>query len=349
MLLYIHIPFCDTKCPYCAFGSVTGQHKLHDDYFNALACDLNSQILKFKNLKIKSVFIGGGTPSAVNAKHYDEIFKIFKPFLNKNAEITCEANPNSADLKWLSKMRNLGVNRISFGTQSFFKDKLKLLGRTHLASDTFMAVKNAKKAGFKNINVDLIYSTKLDTKKRLREEIAQISKLKINHCSAYALTLEQDTPFEKKYEYKKDSAILAKFLINELKNAGFKQYEISNFGKPCKHNMGYWKGDEYIGAGAYSVGFYNSQRLYSIKNLKEYIKNPCKKEIEALSKDDLRLEHIFLGLRSTIGVTKTTLNNDEKAKAEILVKSKKLDYKNGKFYTRNFLLADELALFITQN
>lgn len=347
MLLYIHIPFCQSKCPYCAFGSVVGQDLLADDYFNALCDDLKSQISNLKKVKFKSVFIGGGTPSAVDFKFYEKLFAIFKPYLNKNAEITVEANPNSVNKDWLIGIKTLGVNRISFGVQSFYEDKLKLLGRTHSIEDVKTAVKNAKIAGFKNINIDIIYSTKLDNKKRLKEEISQALKLKIKHISAYSLTLEEKTPFENKFEYKKDSVKLSKFIINELNKNGFKQYEISNFGKICKHNLGYWQADEYIGIGAYSVGFYSNKRLYASKNLKEYIKDPLYRDIEILNHNDLIFEKIFLGARSCVGINKKILNEKQNQKIKILKKAKKVYEKDGIIYIKNFLLADEIALFIT--
>ncbi|MDL0089117.1 radical SAM family heme chaperone HemW [Campylobacter gastrosuis] len=349
MLLYIHIPFCESKCPYCNFGSVVGEKSLANDYFNALCDDLNHQIKALKNPKFSSVFIGGGTPSVIDFNFYTKLFEIFKPFLQEDCEITAEANPNSASLAWLLGMRNLGVNRISFGAQSFFADKLEMLGRTHGANDVKIAVQNAKIAGFNDINVDLIYSTRLDNKKRLEKEILSIKELGVTHISAYSLTLEENTPFAKKDEYKKDSAYFAKFLISEIEKSGFKQYEISNFGKICKHNLGYWQGDEYIGVGAYSVGFYDKKRHYAAKNLKDYIKNPTLKEVENLSDRDLMLEHIFLGARSIAGIDKNRLDESALKNAEFLAKSKKISQKNGKFYVKNFLLADEIALFISND
>ncbi|AQW86322.1 oxygen-independent coproporphyrinogen III oxidase [Campylobacter pinnipediorum subsp. caledonicus] len=349
MLLYIHIPFCESKCPYCAFGSVVGKDSKANSYFKALVKDLKFQISNFKNLKIKTVFIGGGTPSVINANLYQEIFDIFLPYCSKNVEITSEANPNSASLEWLKKMKEIGVNRISFGVQSFNEKKLKLLGRTHNAQDAKNAVINAKNAGFKNINVDIIYSTKFDNKKLLKQEIESIKQLKINHLSAYSLTLEENTPFYKKTQYQNNSPILANFIISEIKKAGFNQYEISNFGKACQHNLNYWKGDEYIGIGAYSVGFYDKKRLYASENMNNYIKNPLERKIENLSKDDLLLEHIFLGARSKIGIDKKKLSQEQLKKAEILKKSRKIMEKNGRYFVRNFLLADEIALFINEN
>ncbi|MGG7048140.1 MULTISPECIES: radical SAM family heme chaperone HemW [unclassified Campylobacter] len=348
MLLYAHVPFCESKCPYCAFGSVVGRDKMAKNYFDAMIIDFKYQAQKFamKKEEISTLFIGGGTPSAVNAELYEKLFDEISPFLAKDAEITSEANPNSATLKWLIKMRKFGVNRISFGAQSFFEDKLKFLGRTHSARQIYKAVEMAKISGFDNINIDLIYGTKLDNKKRLTEEIENVKNLEILHLSAYSLTLEPKTPFYKKNEYKKDSPTLAKFLINQIESIGLKQYEISNFGQVCRHNLGYWQAQNYIGIGAYAIGFLDDYRVYSPENLDEYLKDPCAKKFEHLSSDEMKLERLFLGFRSIVGVAASELSKEQIARANILKQAKKLDFKDGRYYARNFLLADELALFV---
>ncbi|PSM52542.1 oxygen-independent coproporphyrinogen III oxidase [Campylobacter blaseri] len=342
MHIYIHIPFCTKKCPYCAFGSYDKSFDMVSDYFKALCFEIKNY--KFK--EISTVFIGGGTPSSINSRYYEPIFEYLKPYIGKKTEITTEANPNSATFNWLNSMRKMRVNRVSFGTQSFDEKKLKFLGRNHSANDTKMAVFNAKKAGFKNINLDIIYGTKLDSKKMLEFELQNLLNLEINHISAYSLILEKNTSFENKPQFQKDSIVLAKFLFKRLNEMGFKQYEISNFGEICKHNLAYWKLENYVGFGAYAVGFNKNKRLYSPKDLIKYIKNPLQKEIENLDKNDLKIEHIFLGLRSILGVDSQILNENELKKAKILEKENKLSYKNGKFYNTNFLLADEIALFI---
>jgi len=340
------VPFCESKCPYCAFGSSDDEFKKVGAYFKVLCLDLNFQ-LKSQNVKeISTIFFGGGTPSAVNAKFYDEIFSILAPLCTTKTEITFEANPNSANLAWLKHVKNLGANRISFGAQSFFEDKLKFLGRIHSKEQIFKAVENAHAAGFKNINLDLIYDTKFDTKKRLLTEVESLKSLTITHLSAYSLTLEENTPFAGKKSYKKDSDTLAKFMIEQIQGAGFKQYEISNFGQICKHNLGYWQGKNYLGVGAFSVGFVNGTRYYAKSSIDAYIAQPTHREREILSQSELAREHIFLGLRSIIGVEAGRLNEAQKKRANLLVENEKLLFKNGKFYNPNFLLSDEIALFI---
>lgn len=345
--IYIHIPFCTSKCPYCAFGSYTDSFKKQKLYFDALKFEIEHFITQNSNLKISTIFIGGGTPSAILAEYYYDIFEILTLFFRKNIEITTEANPNSASLKWLSMMRNLGVNRISFGAQSFDEKKLNFLGRNHSERDIFNAVQNAKIVGFANINVDIIYASKFDTKKALEREIFALEKLKIQHVSAYSLTLEENTPFFGKFNFTKSSVNLARFLFKSLGEIGFKQYEISNFGKTCSHNLAYWKQLDYVGFGAHSVGFSKNKRFYAPSNLDQYIANPLQKNIENLSKKDLNIERIFLGARSIVGIKANLLNEKELENAKFLLKKGKLTLKNGKFYNPNFLLADEIALFIT--
>ena len=340
------MPFCESKCPYCAFGSSDDEFSKVSAYFKALCLDLKFQ-LKSQNVKeISTIFFGGGTPSAVNAKLYDEIFSILAPLCTPKTEITLEANPNSANLAWLKHVKNLGANRISFGAQSFFEDKLKFLGRIHSKEQIFKAVENAHTAGFKSINLDLIYDTKFDTKKRLLAEVESLKSLAITHLSAYSLTLEENTPFAGKKSYKKDSDTLAKFMIEQIQRAGFKQYEISNFGEICRHNLGYWQGKNYLGVGAFSVGFVDDTRYYAKNSIDAYITQPTHREREILSPSELVREHIFLGLRSMVGVEAGRLSEAQKKRANLLVENEKLLFKEGKFYNPNFLLSDEIALFI---
>ncbi|MCI6989094.1 MAG: radical SAM family heme chaperone HemW [Campylobacter sp.] len=341
--IYIHIPFCNSKCPYCAFGSLVGKNALFDKYFKALKLEIKQA--KFD--EISTIFIGGGTPSVVDSRFYAEIFEILSESLARNAEISTEANPESVSESWLRDMKSLGINRISFGTQSFDDKKLKFLGRIHSRDDIFKSVEMAKKAGFENINADFIYATKFDDEKFLKREIKALLSLNTTHISAYSLTLEENTPFFGKTNFCNDDENLAKFVINELENGGFKQYEISNFGEICKHNFSYWNGEKYYGFGAWAVGFDGKKRIYSPKNLDEYILNPLQKTYENLSDDDLRLEKIFLGSRSVIGIDEMILSPKMRERAEILCENGLLKKQKKRYFSCDFLLADEIALFIS--
>ena len=300
------------------------------------------------NQSIESVFIGGGTPSTVSPKLYAPIFKKLQPYLNPHAEITSEANPNSASQEWLLGMWELGVNRISFGVQSFDENKLKLLNRNHSPQQAKDAIAHAKDIGFENISLDLIYATLGDTKELLQNDLNTAKNLPINHISAYALTIEEGTPFEKKPQMAKEKLSLTNWLFNEILACGFKQYEISNFGSyQSKHNLGYWKYKDYIGLGSGAVGKLKNQRFYPTSNVENYIKNHLDISIETLLEEDIKMEKIFLGFRSIIGVDKEIFTKEELIRAKILVDEKKLHYKNGIFYNNDYLLADEIALFLS--
>ncbi|MCR4942161.1 MAG: radical SAM family heme chaperone HemW [Campylobacter sp.] len=349
MLLYVHIAFCKSKCPYCAFGSVTDKNELKKDYFKALIKDFKNEV-SIHNIKaksIQSVFFGGGTPSACDAGLYEDLFYEISPYLDDDCEITSEANPNSASLDWLKQMRNFGVNRISFGAQSFDEKKLKFLGRIHGKKEIYDAVQNARISGFDNINLDIIYASKFDTKKLLITELENLEILKPDHVSAYSLTLEPNTKFYNKNHYVKDSPILAKFFIDQICKLGLKQYEISNFGRICKHNLGYWQRKQYLGIGAFSIGCINNVRYYAKEDIKLYLKQTTKKRREFLSKEDLHTEMLFLGARSCVGIPQNELNLKEYKNAEILRQNGKLRLENGRYILNNFLIADEIVLFIT--
>ena len=316
----------------------------------ALLIQLDFELARFKtqNKKIESVFIGGGTPSTVEPKLYEPIFNKLKPYLEDGIEITSEANPNSATYEWLEGMYQLGVNRISFGVQSFDKEKLKILNRAHTSAQAKKAITDAKKIGYKNLSLDLIYATLGDTKELLESDLQTAFTLPINHLSAYALTIEEGTPFESKPYMSKETLELTSWLFDTISKHDFKQYEISNFGSyKSRHNLGYWEYKDYIGLGSGAVGKLNLERFYPTGIVENYIKNPLDIKTETLSDEDKKIEQIFLGLRSCTGIKKGILNKDELKKAELLVDEKKLIYKNDTFYNLDYLLADEIALFIS--
>ncbi len=350
MLLYIHIPFCDSKCHYCAFNSYVDKFHLKEEYMEALCRQLEFELKRFNTAPkdIESIFIGGGTPSTVAPKLYEKLFEMIKPYMGENIEITSEANPNSATDEWLKGMRKLGVNRISFGVQSFDDAKLKLLNRAHSSSQAKEAILNAKKTGFENISLDLIYATLGDTKELLENDLKTAFSLPINHLSAYALTIEEGTPFEKKPQMSKERLKLTSWFFKKITDFGFEQYEISNFGTyKSTHNLGYWRYKDYIGLGSGAVGKLNMQRYYPTADIEKYIEDPLNIKTEELEPKDKKTEQIFLGLRSSVGVKKSILNPDELKRALLLVQENKLIIKNDTFYNKEYLLADEIALFIS--
>ncbi len=349
MLVYLHIPYCDSKCHYCSFNSYVDKFDTRNEYMQALYRQLSFELKRFNTQKkqIKTLFIGGGTPSTVDPELYKPIFKLLEPYLQDDIEITTEANPNSATKEWLKGMKELGVNRVSFGVQSFNSNKLKALNRAHTPQQAKEAIIYAKEIGFEHLSLDLIYNYQGDTKALLKNDIKLAFELPIDHISAYELTIEDGTKFSSTPEVRQENEDLAFFVADEIKKRGFTHYEISNFGSyQSRHNKGYWELEDYIGAGAGAVGFLKDTRYYPQTHIESYINNPLHIKEEALSEDELLTEKIFLGLRSSIGVQKSLLSEKMIEKAQTLCEKKKLRCDGTHYYNDNFFLSDELALYI---
>lgn len=315
----------------------------------ALHKQLDYELKRFGATKenIETLFIGGGTPSTVSAELYRPIFALLEPYMQKNAEITTEANPNSATKEWLKGMKKLGVNRVSFGVQSFNAEKLKNLNRAHNPEQAKEAIITADTLGFEHISLDLIYNYKGDTKPLLLDDIETAFSLPIDHISAYELTIEDGTKFASSPEVRQEDENLAFFVSKEIEKRGFKAYEISNFGNyQSKHNKGYWAIKNYIGVGAGAVGFLKNTRYYPQTNIEAYIQNPLQIQDEHLSLEELLTERLFLGLRSSIGIRKSLLSEEMRQKADFLCSEKKLLSNTTHYYNNNFFLSDELALYI---
>jgi len=350
-LLYIHIPFCDSKCNYCAFNSYTNLNHLKKIYFEALKKQWNFEKKDIDN--IYTVFIGGGTPSTMPISFYEKLFSLLSPYLSNTKEITIECNPN-VSYEWLKEIKNMGVTRISFGVQSFNKEKLKFLNRNHSPKQAINAVENAFKAGFENINLDLIYSTTMDTKNLLENDIKTAFSLPVTHISAYSLTIEKNTKWEGDFSKRKYNEDMEIWFIEKIKEKFF-QYEISNFGNPCLHNLGYWEGKEYTAIGAGAVGFkkckmknekLKMKRYYTKQDVYKYLKNPTKYKFEHLFDEDIKKEKVFLGLRSIVGFDESILNEEEKKRVDILISENKLIKKENRIFSKDFLLADAITNFI---
>jgi len=317
----------------------------------ALHKQLSFELQHFEAQKnsIKTLFIGGGTPSTVTPELYAPIFELLKPYLKNNAEITTEANPNSATRSWLNGMKALGVNRVSFGVQSFNENKLKKLNRAHTPKQAKESIVTAHQLGFEHLSLDLIYNYKEDTKELLLSDIKQAFELPIDHISAYELTIEDGTKFSTTPEVRQDDENLAFFVAEQIKKRSFKHYEISNFGTyQSRHNKGYWELENYIGAGAGAVGFLKDTRYYPQTDIDLYISDPLNITKEHLTPDELLTEKIFLGLRSCIGIEKSILSNIMIKKAQILCEENKLTEGETHYYNPNFFLSDELALYILE-
>ena len=276
MELYVHIPFCVQKCKYCDFLSGNYDVKLRERYTYALISEIESFKDRFKDETITSVYIGGGTPTYLEVVFMQRILDaIFTNFnISKDAEISMECNPGTGSLEAFKIYRHLGVNRLSIGLQSANDDELELLGRVHDYAKFDQTYREAQLAGFDNINVDLMSGLPFQTWNKLSNTLKKVVKLKPQHISLYSLIIEEGTEFYEKYgedvkRREKDLDTIAlpdlddeyELLQNAkdyLEEAGYHQYEISNFakeGKECKHNIGYWKRVPYLGVGLGAASF----------------------------------------------------------------------------------------------
>ena len=326
--LYIHIPFCESKCYYCDFYSVTNSSMdLKEKYIQALVKELNFNIKNMNGFKFDTVFIGGGTPSIIDVNHYKILFEFMKKnkLIKNNAEITMEVNPKSRGLDYLSKIKEIGVNRLSIGIQTFNDKILKLIGRNHNKKEAEKFLRNSTQAGFKNISCDLIFNLPLQRYHHIEKDISILEKNNVKHISLYSLKVNPDTKMKsivEKDPYRlmdedEERAIYYKSR-DLLSKKNYMQYEISNFSikdYESKHNLKYWNRQEYFGIGASAHSFINRRRFSNISNVEKYIER-IDKGVSALDfeefieKDELAWEYLILGLRKTEGISIRKFEND---------------------------------------
>lgn len=308
--LYIHIPWCIQKCPYCDFNSHAVKSETPEQhYIDVLLADLK-QDLEFLDTdrSVSSIFIGGGTPSLFSAESFDRLLTGVSrliPF-RKNLEITLEANPGTFESQKFAEYRAIGINRLSIGIQSFNDHHLKILGRIHSAKETLTAVEIAHQAGFKNLNLDLMFGLPKQTSQEMLNDIQTAINLKPSHISFYQLTLEPNTYFHKfPPKLPKDDLIFSGQTQCQqlLADSGYMQYEISayaNKNAACQHNINYWTFGDYIGIGAGAHGKISQQRIIirtvKPKKPEQYLNNPTAK-ITKISLHELPLEFIMNQLR----------------------------------------------------
>lgn len=278
--LYIHVPFCLKKCPYCHFYSVYPQAKLLKDFTEALL--LHLEMAKIEPIKLISIYFGGGTPSLMPASFFENILSKIAEKINipQKTEITLEANPSEMELGKFKAFRKLGINRLSIGMQSFDDSLLKVLKRTHNAKAGEKAIYIARKAGFENISCDLMYDIPYQTEESFLKTVKKTVGLPISHISLYNLVFEENTPFYNQKELQthvlkeKDSLNCLKKALAIFEKANFKQYEISAFakkGQASKHNLGYWTGRPFWGFGPSAFSYMDGKRFQNSASLKEYI------------------------------------------------------------------------------
>lgn len=313
--LYVHIPFCVRKCQYCDFLSGPSDEETKDRYIEALLKEIRAAE-HTEDYEIVSVFIGGGTPSALKAEAIASIMRTLQEqfFFCEDAEVTIEANPGTVDLEKLTIYRNVGINRLSLGLQSTDAEELKLLGRIHSYEEFLKSYEWAREAGFSNINIDLMFAIPGQTGEAWRQHLYQVAELNPEHISAYSLIIEEGTPFaeqnldlpdeDTEYQMYEDTAEI-------LERYGYRQYEISNYAKQgymCRHNAGYWQRREYLGFGLGASSLYGGMRFSNTHQMQEYLKesrNPdqIRKDVTVLSRNERIEEFMFLGFRMTEGIS----------------------------------------------
>ena len=313
--LYVHIPFCVRKCQYCDFLSGPSDEETKDRYIEALLKEIRTAE-HTEDYEIVSVFIGGGTPSALKAEAIASIMRTLQEqfFFCEDAEVTIEANPGTVDLEKLTIYRNVGINRLSLGLQSTDAEELKLLGRIHSYEEFLKSYEWAREAGFSNINIDLMFAIPGQTGEAWRQHLYQVAELNPEHISAYSLIIEEGTPFaeqnldlpdeDTEYQMYEDTAEI-------LERYGYRQYEISNYAKQgymCRHNAGYWQRREYLGFGLGASSLYRGMRFLNTRRMQEYLKesrNPdqIRQDVTVLSRNERIEEFMFLGLRMTEGIS----------------------------------------------
>lgn len=314
--IYLHIPFCKTRCIYCDFYSTT-RSELKTRYVRALCSELEMRKEYLKEERVETIYFGGGTPSQLEEGDFRQLFETIQKCYGMESchEITLEANPDDLSKEYLQMLSTLPFNRLSMGIQTFDDATLKLLKRRHDARTAIEAVDRCRQAGFSNISIDLIYGLPGETKERWENDLRQAIDLNVEHISAYHLIYEEDTPIYKMLkqhqvsEVDEDSSLeFFTLLIERLQKAGFEHYEISNFcrpGKHSRHNTSYWQGIPYLGCGPSAHSFDGMTREWNVSSIDLYIKGIEKNrrtfEIEYLDQATRYNEFIITTIRTVWG------------------------------------------------
>lgn len=319
--LYIHIPFCEKRCSYCDFYTLAQRESAIPEYLNALKQEIQiySEETLIKQILFRTLYFGGGTPSLLDAGQIASILDcIFSTFnFESDPEVTLEVNPGTAGLEKLKRYRHAGINRLSLGIQSFQPRELKFLDRIHTVEEALNCFSNARKAGFENISIDLIFALPEQTLCDWKNNLEKAVKLEPNHISAYNLTYEEGTPLSVLLTNGKSKMCSEQMqrkmyltTIDFLEANGLLHYEISNFAKTgyeSRHNQKYWDGSPYLGLGTSAHSFFAGRRFWNVSNLQAYITSLSKNKLplggeEYLGVNQASFEKVFLGLRQRRGM-----------------------------------------------
>lgn len=325
MELYIHIPFCVKKCDYCDFLSFAADEQTQKSYVAALQKEIAFYGAKYKDRRITTIFIGGGTPSWLKEDYMQAIMETVYHYFSveQDAEITIECNPGTITEHKFEVYRRIGINRLSIGLQSVHNEELKILGRIHTFEQFLKTYDMARKHGFSNINIDLMSSLPGQTPEIFCDSLYQVLKLKPEHISVYSLIIEKGTPFYELYRFdavrqaagmqteslptEEEEYQTTKMTQHILKEAGYHWYEVSNFAKPgyeCRHNIGYWKRVDYLGVGLGASSLIDNVRYSNTRDLYTYLSVPADSLHETaaqITRNEQMEEFMFLGLRMRDG------------------------------------------------
>lgn len=317
--IYIHIPFCTNKCFYCDFNSYVLKDQPVMDYLRALDREMELTVRETPPGEIKTIFVGGGTPTVLNPQEMDYFLNSVRrhfPNWAEDIEFTMEANPGTTDAEKLTVMKAGGVNRVSFGVQAFQNELLSGIGRIHNTDDVYRSLENARSAGIHNLSIDLMFGLPNQTVEMLEYSVTRALELGLPHYSIYSLKVEENTLFHTLFQKnqlplpgEEDELNMYLLLMDRMKAAGYKQYEISNFAKPgyeSRHNITYWRNEDYYGLGAGAHGYVKRQRHMNIKGVNPYVeaanlKLPRLEQI-SVSKEEAMEDFVMVGLRMLDGI-----------------------------------------------
>lgn len=312
--IYVHIPFCVQKCLYCDFLSAPASDEVRARYVDRLIREIREESTSYVNYKVKTIFLGGGTPSVLEPAQITEVLNSLHEnySLEKDCEITIEVNPGTCSKERADAWRNAGINRVSIGLQSLDDMELKALGRIHSADEFYETYEKLVKTGFNNINIDLMTAIPGQTMASCCKTLRAVTTLNPApvHISAYSLIIEEGTPFFENMPVLPDEDTereMYKITSDILYESGYQRYEISNYAKPgfaCRHNKVYWQRGNYAGFGIGAASLVENVRFANGRDLKRYLENgPVKENRQELSREEQMEEFMFLGLRMTQGVS----------------------------------------------
>lgn len=305
--VYIHIPFCSSICSYCDFCKFIYNDEWASKYLDFLNNEINEY---YEDETVKSIYIGGGTPSSLSECNLNKLFEIVSHIkLKEYGEFTFECNINDINESMLKILKSNGVNRLSIGIESFNKNNLRFLNRKHNKKEIFESIKLAKSLGFENISVDLIYALPIESMLTLKNDVSNILKLKVEHISTYSLIIEDHTvlknkkiePIDEDLDYK-----MYKYICKVLKKKGYNHYEVSNFGLngyESVHNLTYWDNNEYYGFGLGAHGYINNMRYENTRNFDKYLNSEYRLNELLVSVQEEMENELILGLRKLSGVS----------------------------------------------